>query len=429
MGLFGDILGLIQKRRATKPQRLDRFRLHWPFLTRSGVKVNEDIALTYSAVWSCVRIISETLAAMPWHIHEKTESGRQRVEDHSVDALLNVRANPEMTAFDFKQTVVGHVLTWGNGYAEIDRMNNSEIAALWPLPPDRVEPERDEDGRLVYIVKDWSGGETLVPANRMLHLRGLGFDGVLGYSVIQMAAQSIGLGMATERFGSEFFGNGAHPGFLLKHPDNPSEAAIDNMKASFLNAAGTGSWLSPVMLEEGVEVERIGIPPEDAQFLETRKFQTAEVARWYRVPPHKLADLERATFSNIEHQSIEFVTDTILPWAVRFEQEVNRKLLPRQPGVYSRINLDGLLRGDIKSRYEAYGIGVDKGWLTRNDVRRFEDLNPVSDENADKLTVQAQMVPLDKIGEEPEPMPMLPAEDGDENGGVNRALLERMGAT
>lgn len=409
VGLLRNILDRLSLRRLTQNIPIGEWRRPFVYRTDSAVIVDEDRALNYAAVWACVRIISETLAAMPWPVLEKRPDGRrERLEDHAVHALLNSRANIDTTAFDFKQALIAHVLTWGNGYAEIDRSANGTISNLWQLAPDRVTPTRGEDGELVYEVRETSGDLTVLPRNRVLHFRGLGFDGVQGYSVIQMAAQSIGLGMATERFGNDFFGNGAHPSGVLSHPNRLDEASIANMRDSLKQATGAGKWLNPLILEEGMTWMPTGIPPDQAQFLESRKFQINEIARWFRVPPHKLADLERATFSNIEQQAIEFVTDTIMPWAVRFEQEVNTKLLPRQPDVFTKINLNGLLRGDIKSRYDAYAVGRNWGWLSANDVRRLEDLNPI--EGGDEYLAPLNMTLLDKVGEDP-PAPSAVAPD------------------
>ncbi len=411
MGLLHNILsGLTRRRRATENPPIGEWRRPWVWRTHSSEIVDEDRALSYAAVWACVRIISETLAAMPWPVMEKKSDGsRERLDDHAVHGLLNERANLDTTSFDFKQSLIAHVLTWGNGYAEIDRSANGTISNLWQLAPDRVRPTRNDAGQLVYEVMEASGETTVLPGRKVLHLRGLGFDGIQGYSVIRMAAQSIGLGIATERFGSDFFGNGAHPSMIVTHPGTLNEATINRMRDSVKAAAGAGNWLNPMIFEEGVTATQMGIPPEEAQFLETRKFQITEIARWFRVPPHKLADLERATFSNIEQQAIEFVTDTIMPWAVRFEQEVNSKLLPRSPGVFTKINLNGLLRGDIKSRYDAYAVGRNWGWLSANDVRRLEDLNPI--DGGDDYMAPLNMTLLDKVGEDPPVPPAASAPD------------------
>jgi HK97 family phage portal protein len=392
-------------------------RLYVSPRTRSGIYVDHDIALTYSAIWACVRIISETLAALPWNVdRQRAGGGRERAEGHPVDSLLNTSANSETTAFDFKQAQIAWVLTWGNGYAEIDRDSSGNPVALWQLPPDRVEAGRDDNNRLAYVVKPVRGDDVTLPPADVLHFRGLGWDGVRGYDVISYAAQNIGLGLGMERFGADFFGSGAHPAGILETDETLGEEAIDNLKSTFLSAArGQGT---PV-LEEGIKWKPSGIPPEAAQFLESRKLGVLDICRFYRVPPHMVADLDRATFSNIEHQAIEFVTHTIMPWAVRFEQECNAKLLPQQRALrkrtFVRINLNALLRGDIKSRYDAYHVAKQGGWLSVNDIRRLEDMNPIGDQG-DVYLAPLNMVPADKFGEEP---PNTPAAQPPAPGGAN----------
>jgi len=365
-------------RRLTRPRRLfvstDLIRK-----TYAGPFMDQDLALRLSAVWSCVRIISETLAAMPWHVVERIGETRQRVEDSEVDVLLNVRPNREMSGFDFKQAVVAQVLLWGNAYAEIER-NGNQVINLWPIPAASVTPERLSDGRIVYRVWEETGPMVDLPGDKTIHVRGLSPDGIRGFSVIAMAANSLGLSAACERFGSEFFGNGAHFNGVLVHPNELGDEGHKQLEEMITSKGGWGNWHSPLILEEGMEWKPISMPNEDAQFLETRRFQIEEIARWFRVPPHKLAQLDRATFSNIEHQSIEFVTDTIMPWAARIESEINVKLLGN--GANSRrqvlkINLDALLRGDLKSRYEAYAIGRQMKFLSANDVLAREDMNPI----------------------------------------------------
>ena len=376
-----------------------------PMQSQAGIRVDHDNALQLSAVWACVRIISETIAALPWQVFQYSEnSGRERVSG-AFEAMLDIKANGEMDAGTLRETLLGHALTWGNGYAEIERDGFSgRPVALWPIMPDRVAVKRDDDGQLVYEISQ-SQGKTLLPARDVFHLHGLGFDGLQGYSVISMAAQSIGLGLATERYGSAFFGNGAIPGLVLQHPAALSAVAYDRIKESWQERhQGPNKAHRPAILEEGMSVEKIGLPPEDSQFLETRKFQTQEICRWYRVPPHKVADLERATFSNIEHQAIEFVQDTILPWTRRLEREAQIKLLgPTQRNrQFTRLNLKSLLRGDDKSRAEFYDKMRNMGVFSVNEIRALEDMNPIGPAG-DKHIVQMNMTTLEKVGEEPEP--------------------------
>lgn len=351
------------------------------FGTGAGALVTPDTALAYAAVWSCVRIITETIATLGWHIIRNVGDTRERIAGGPVDWMLNVQANPEMTAFTWRETALLHVLLYGNHYSEIERDTVGRPLAIWPLLPDSVQVERPpEGGPLVYRVNPGMGREyRLIPRN-VLHVHGLGWDGMLGMSVIATARRSLGAGLAMDEMGANFYKNGAHVGMALKHPGKLSEAAKDYLKASFKEAyTGSDKAFKTIVLEEGMDMVKMTMSMIDAQFLESRKFQVSEICRWFRVPPHKVADLERATFSNIEHQAIEFVQDTILPWCRRLEQEVDVKLFGsgRQGTLQTRLNIDTLLRGDIASRYAAYEKGRNGGWLSANDVRRLENMNPI----------------------------------------------------
>jgi HK97 family phage portal protein len=285
---------------------------------------------------------------------------------------------------------------------------------MWPILPDRGCVKRDENGALRYYFRDIDNGEVELSPNDVYHLKGPGGDGLTGYSVIRMAAESIGLGMAMQQFGAYFFGNGAHVGGALFHPKSLSDTARKNLEQSVQRSTGGRSALSLRVFEEGMKYERIGIPPEDAQFLESRNAQVRDIARWYRVPPHKIADLSDAKWANIEFQAIDFVTDAILPWACRMEQEANAKLFGRnnRGTVYTKLNLAGLLRGDMKSRYDSYAVGRQWGWLSANDVRALEDSNPIP--NGDLYLVPSNMTTpqiLKKGPQQAAPNPAEPPED------------------
>lgn len=383
----------------TPPGWVDRFA--WSS-TSAGMMVNEDVALTYSAVFACVRILAETLSSLPWILFEQQGRMKQRARGHPLYSLLHTSPNPEMSSFEFREAMMGHVCTWGNAFAEIDFDRRGVITALWPLRPDRMTVKR-ENGALLYKyrVPESEGGfrtVTLLP-EQVFHVRGLGFDGRIGYSPVGLARQSIGLGLATEAYGGAFFGNGARPSGVLQHPGKLSDTAYDRLKKEFERRhQGLENAQRLAILEEGLKYQQIGVPPEDAQFLETRTFQVREVARWYRVPPHMLADLDRATFSNIEHLSLEFIQYTMLPWFVRWEQAVSRSLLleSERERYYAQLVVDGLLRGDVKSRNEAYAIGRQNGWYSANDIREMEDKNPI--EGGDVYLVPLNMIPADQVG-------------------------------
>ncbi len=303
-----------------------------------------------------------------------------------------------MTSFEFRETMMGHLLLWGNAYAEIEWGADGWPVALWPLLPHRMQVER-VDGELKYKYTPPTGGAVDLADYRVFHLRGLSGDGIVGYSPIKLAKEAIGLGLATEEFGARFFGNDATPGGVLTHPGVLTDDAYDRITKSWNKAhGGLSKSHRMAVLEEGITYEAVGIPPEDAQFLETRAFQLSEIARIYRVPPHMIADLDKATFSNIEHQALEFVTNSLRPWLVRWEQAIARDLFPPEDNgrYFSEFIIAGLLRGDIKSRYEAYSVGRQNGWLSANDVRLLENMNPIED--GDVYLVPLNMIPASDVG-------------------------------
>jgi len=381
---------------------------------QAGVLVTEDSALTFSAVWACVSVISRTVAALPWHVYEKAEAGRTQLNG-TVDWLLNNRPNPEMTAFSFREVLVSHALLWGNGYAEISFDMANRPAALWPLLPDRVDVKRnDETGALEYHVRGGDGTIEILPPGRVLHVHGLGFDGLRGYSVIHMAAKSIGIGLAQDVFGQAFFQNGTVMGAVLEVGASMSPTQIQQMEDS-MNARhqGPSAAFKVKVAPTGTKVHNPTMPMTDAQFLESRKFSVTEVCRWYAVPPHKVADLERSTNNNIEHQGIEFVTDAIVPWAVRLEQEANVKLFSEraQGRVYTKFTVNALMRGDAKSRAEFYRLMTQMGAMTINEVRAMEDMNSIGPDG-DALLVQLNQTTLERLVEgPPETAPAEPPQD------------------
>ena len=382
--------------------------------------VSHDTALKYSALYCGVRVIAETVASLPWHVYRRLPDGsRERLPSAPAELVLDRRPNAEVTPFSLRETLVAHALTWGNGYAQIARDNAGRVAELWPIAPDRVEVSRvRETGDLVYDISNGGAPNSTVEAGDMFHLHGLGWDGTVGHSVVSLAARSIGLALAAEQFGASFFQNGTHMGGVLEHPATLGEHALENLKDSFrAEHGGPFNASKPVVLEEGMTWHQLGVPPEDAQFLETRELQVAEIARWLRLPPHKIGDLRHATFTNIEHQSREFVTDSIMPWTIRLEQEANRKLV-RIPGAYTKLTVNALMRGDSQARASFYRTLWDMGVLSVNEIRAFEDLDPIGPDG-DKRLVQLNLTTLERIGEEPPepqpgPSPAAPEEDGEE---------------
>jgi HK97 family phage portal protein len=385
---------------------------------QAGVVVTEDTALTFGAVWACVSLISRTIAALPWHVYERTGTERKPV-DTAVSWLLNNRPNAEMTAFAFREVMLVHVLTWGNAYAEIERDMAGRVAALWPMAPDCVELKRDSTGALVYEVRTAAGETYTLPPDRVLHIHGMGYDGLVGYSPVRMAARSIGLGLGQEVFGGAFYANGTQFGSVIEMPTTLNPTQIKDLEAYYNTAQrGPDKAFKMKVTPSGVKLHTAGMPMTDAQFLESRKFSVTDIARWYGVPPHKIADLDRATNNNIEHQGIEFVSDAIVPWAVRLEQEVNGKLFGQraQGRIYTKLSVNALMRGDSKSRAEFYRLMTQMGALSINEVRAMEEMNGIGPDG-DKHLVQLNQTTLEHLVAEPEPappaVPVDPAADPD----------------
>ena len=372
--------------------------------TTSGKAVTERSAMQMTAVYSCVRILSEAVAGLPLHLYRYTDSGGKAMAlDHPLYRLLHDEPNPEMSSFVFRETLMTHLLLWGNAYAQIIRNGKNEIIALYPLMPNRMTVDRDENGRLFYayargqdeVIRDKSRTVILSPAD-VLHIPGLGFDGLVGYSPIAMAKNAIGMAIACEEYGAKFFANGASPGGVLEHPGTIKDP--QRVRDSWMSQFGGSANANKIaVLEEGLKFTPIGIAPEQAQFLETRKFQINEIARIFRVPPHMVGDLEKSSFSNIEQQSLEFVKYTLDPWVIRWEQSIQRSLFnaEEKPQYFVKFNLEGLLRGDYQSRMNGYAIGRQNGWMSANDIRELENLDRIpAEDGGDLYLINGNMTKL-----------------------------------
>lgn len=374
----------------------------------SGKVVTERSAMQMTAVYACVRILSEAIAGLPLHMYRyKEDGGKEKALDHPLYLLLHDEPNPEMSSFVFRETLMTHLLLWGNAYAQIIRNGKGEVVALYPLMPNKMTVSRDETGQLYYtyqksqeeLPKDNTYTVTLHPSD-VLHIPGLGFDGLVGYSPIAMAKNAIGLAIATEEYGSKFFANGAAPSGVLEHPGTIKDPK--RVRESWMSQFGGSANSNKIaVLEEGLKYTPISISPEQAQFLETRKFQINEIARIFRVPPHMVGDLEKSSFSNIEQQSLEFVKYTLDPWVVRWEQSIQRTLLtPEEKKTYFvKFNVEGLLRGDYQSRMSGYATARQNGWMSANDIRELENLDRIpAEDGGDLYLVNGNMLPLSKAG-------------------------------
>ena len=363
--------------------------------TTSGKPVNERTAMQTTAVYACVRILAEAVASLPLHVYEyQDDGGKKLVHDHPLYYLLHDEPNPEMTSFVFRETLMSHLLIWGNAYAQIIRDGAGRVLGLYPLLPDKMEVQRDDRGNIYYVYSRNSDenpmfkeyGNIKLKAEDVLHIPGLGFDGLIGYSPIAMAKNAVGMTLACEEYGASFFANGANPGGVLEHPGvlkDPSKVR-ESWNSVY---RGVNNAHKIAVLEEGMKYQQIGIPPEEAQFLETRKFQINEIARLYRIPPHMVGDLDKSSFSNIEQQSLEFVKYTLDPWVIRWEQSLQRSLLllGEKGKYFIKLNVDGLLRGDYQSRMNGYAVGRQNGWFSANDIREMENMNPIPDEEGGNL--------------------------------------------
>ena len=376
--------------------------------TSAGRPVTERSAMQMTAVYACVRILSEAIAGLPLHVYRYEDDGRRsKALSHPLYVLLHDEPNPEMTSFVFRETLMTHLLLWGNAYAQVIRNGRGDVVGLYPLMPNRMQVGRNDQGQLEYTYTrtddepdvDAPRKVTLTAAD-VLHIPGLGFDGLVGYSPIAMAKNAIGLAIATEEYGASFFANGAAPGGVLEHPGIIKDPA--RVRESWQSTFGGSRNSNKIaVLEEGMKYTPIGISPEQAQFLETRKFQINEIARIFRIPPHMVGDLEKSSFSNIEQQSLEFVKYTLEPWVIRWEQTITKALLnpAEKPHVFVKFNLEGLLRGDYVSRMSGYATARQNGWMSANDIRALENLDLIPPEaGGDLYLVNGNMLPLGLAG-------------------------------
>ena len=399
MGLISWIKGKFSR---DKPQNSFWFR-QLPFLfgtSDSGKFVDDVTAMSNSVVLACVKVLSESVASLPLHFYRYTKNGKERAVDQTLYKLLHDAPNSTMTSFAFREMMMTQLLLRGNAYAYIVRDGNKEVMELLPLEARKMSVSYEDDWTISYTYSTDKSGLLKIPSQDILHIAGLGFDGLQGYSPIAMARNAIGLSLACEEHGAKFFSNGARPSGVLKCPTllkDPSKLR-ESWESAYGGSANAGKV---AILEQGLDYQAISIPNSDAQFLETRRFQIEEIARIFRVPLHLLNDLSHATFSNIEHQSLDYVVHTLTPYLVRWEQALNKALLTQaeQKEYFFKFNTGGLLRGDIKSRYESYAIGRQQGFLSSNDIRELEDMNLLPDEEGgNAYLVNGNMMKVSQAG-------------------------------
>ena len=374
----------------------------------SGERVDEKTAMQISAVYACVRLLAESVAQLPLHLYRKKEpDGQEKATDHPLYKILYLAPNPEMTSFSFWEVVMTHLLLWGNAYAQIVRDGKNNVLGLYPLLPENVEIDRKENGELFYTYHAYTDEvpgdhdkDIVFRRDEILHIPGLSFNGLVGFSPIAMMKNTLGTTIAVEKYGSAFFKNGAQPAGVLQHPGVLKDP--QKIRDNWMNAYGGSSNAHKVaVLEEGMVYKPISLPPEDSQFLSTREFGVEEICRIFRVPPHMVQDLKRATYSNIEHQSIDFVVHTLDPWLVRIEKAIMKDLMleEEQDVYFPKFNVDGLLRGDYKSRMDGYSIGISTGIISPNEARLKENMPPLPPElGGDFHIVNGTFIRLKDVG-------------------------------
>lgn len=355
--------------------------------SKTGIAITEDSAMRLSAVFGAVRVISETIASLPWMVKQDFEGSTRNAAAHPINQLIH-SPNGMMTDFNFRESCQAHLCLHGNAYIAIKRNEAGQPVSLIPVHPDRVKVKVYKDEKF-YTIDD---GKETFDDTEMIHIVGLSFDGIVGKSVIEAARESIGLGLAADQFGGSFFGNGANVNTVLTHPGRLSDDAYKRLMASWQRRyAGLDNAHKTAILEEGMNLTKVSISPSESQFLETRQFGVVDIARFFRIPLAYLGSLENSsTRANIEEQGIQFQRNTILPWVKRWEAEFNRKLFPNGNEYYIRFNMDGLLRGDISSRYSSYATARQWGWLSVNDIRKFEGLDNI--DNGDTYLQPLNMV-------------------------------------
>lgn len=384
-----------------EPRHPSTSRIGYTGRTIAGVVVTPDNAVTIASVWACLRYLSQTVAVLPWHVMMETPKGGVLQKRNPIDWLLWKRPSKEWSSFQFREALTHWALRWGNGYAEIERDGGGRATALWPIHPARTDVCRDpETGELFYEVANDNGAKVEVPARDMFHVRGFG-EGVVGVNVLQYAAESIGWARAAQLFGASFFGNGMTPSGVVINKKALTPKGVERQRAEFEQLyKGPRNANKTAILDNDAEWKSLSFSAQEAQLINVHQHLVEEICRWFGVPPHKVMHLLRSTFNNIEHQAIEVVVDSVSPWVKRFEDEADFKLFGevRYRGLYTKMNMNALLRGDSKSRMEFYKGMQFVGAMSPNEIRQLEDMNSLGKEG-DLHTMQSQFVPLEAIAD------------------------------
>lgn len=409
MSLIANIKELFSKRTAPNTEYGNLTPLYGVRGKHGGIVVTYENALHLSACFACVRVIAEDVAKLPWNVYSRQGEKRIRMDGSNLQRILNSRPNPEMGSFAFRETMMSWVLTWGNAYAEIERDLANRPIALWPISPDRVDPKR-VNGRIIYEVSNQTGDPTYLEQSDIYHIHGIGFDGLVGYSMIGLAAESIGFGMAAEQYGAGFYGNNTHPGLALKLPTAISDPALKRLQEQINKRKGSKNAFEGMILEEGLDFAKPNMSQVDAEYVETRRQIIEEICRWWRVPPHKVQELARAHFANVENLNINYATDTLMPWIKRLEEEADYKLISnRSQSSYTRIAIQALMRGDSDARSKYYKEMFNMGAFSQNKILELEDMDPIGPEG-DEHYIQVNMTTLKNIvkqAENPNPQEVV----------------------
>ncbi len=402
-------------RKGQDPMQVARYVLPYPV---AGVNLSPDDILSLATVWACIDAIARGIGQIDWNVFQPTGRGRRELlENDQLTYVLNTRPNPEMTAIGFREALLFMGIPNGNAFAEIVRDGGGRVAQLWPLPTDRVTPRRDPNWGLVYEYRQPNGEIVILEQRQVFHLRGPGLYGLMGDNLIARAAKSMSVAAAQERFTASFFGQGANPGGVLEWPGKLGDEQYKRLQTDFAEKKkGPENAHKPLILESGMKWTATSFDPLKSQLIEGRQFSVEEICRWFGVPPHKVQHLEHATFSNIEHQSIEFVRDAVTPWCVRLQQEADFKLIrqDRAPWKYTEFDTRPLLSGDAKSRADTYAVLRQNGLATANECRALEGLNDCGDDG-DVLLVQSNLTTVERIIRPPAPL-ALPAPAADDDG-------------